>query len=242
MTVADNGDLVVQSDGGEICLHKPVIYQPAPAEAGRRTVEKTLVAGRYTINEQKEVAFAIGDYDRTKPLVIDPVLAYSTYLGGSGDDRGNGIAVDSSGNAYVTDITASADFPLANPIQTTNKGSNAFVSKLSADGSALVYSTYLGGTYQTAQGFSCCGANAIAVDSFGNATVTGQTTASDFPTDNPIQGRIGALVCLSMGAASTLSYRSSMQAVLLWSIPPTWGAVAMMWVTASRWTAPAMLM
>jgi uncharacterized repeat protein (TIGR01451 family) len=182
------GDLVVQADGGEVRFHRPVIYQPSSADKREGTTEKTLIAGGYTIDGQKEVAFAIGDYDRTKPLVIDPVLAYSTYLGGSGDDFGNGIAIDSTGNAYVAGQTASTDFPLASPMQAANKGSNAFISKLSADGSALVYSTYLGGTDRTVYGFSCCGANAIAVDSSGNAIVTGQTNALDFPTLNAIQG------------------------------------------------------
>jgi uncharacterized repeat protein (TIGR01451 family) len=177
-----DGDLVVQADGGEVRFHKPVIYQPASTEKRQGTTEKTLIAGGYTIDEKNEVAFGVSDYDRTKPLVIDPVLAYSTYLGGSGNDFGNGIAVDSSGNAYVAGQTASTDFPLASPMQATNKGNNAFISKLNADGSALVYSTYLGGTS------GCCGANAIAVDGSGNAIVTGETNATDFPTLNAIQG------------------------------------------------------
>jgi len=180
-----NGDLVVQADGGEVRFHKPVVYQPASAESGRPTAEKTLVAGRYTINDQKEVAFAIGEYDKTKPLVIDPVLAYSTYLGGSQQEQGYGVAVDSSGNAYVTGYTISKDFPISNAFQPTNHsaflfGANAFVTKFNADGSALLYSTYLGGN---ATDF----AFAIAVDGSGNAYVTGQTDSTDFPTVNPLQ-------------------------------------------------------
>src|SRR4029077_9965539 len=107
-------------------------------------------------------------------------------------DFGNGIAVDSLGNAYVAGQTASTDFPLVNPMQSANKGNNAFISKLNADGSAVIYSTYLGGTYRTAQGFVCCGANGIAVDSSGSAIVTGVTRASDFPTVNAIQGTFGS--------------------------------------------------
>src|SRR4029077_6476741 len=130
-----DGDLVVQADGGEVRFHKPVIYQPASEAYGKWAdkrqgqTEKTLIAGGYTIDEKNQVAFAVSDYDRTKPLVIDPVLAYSTYLGGSGDDFGNGIAVDSLGNAYVTGQTASTDFPLVNPMQSANKGNNVFISK-----------------------------------------------------------------------------------------------------------------
>jgi len=179
------GDLVVQADGGEVRFHKPMIYQAGLTESGRETTEKTLVAGRYTINEQNEVAFAIGDYDKTKPLVIDPTLVYSTYLGGSQQEQGYGIAVDSSGDAYVTGYTISKDFPASNAFQPTNHsaflyGANAFVTKFNADGSALLYSTYLGGS---ATDF----AFAVAVDGSGNAYVTGQTDSTDFPTVNPFQ-------------------------------------------------------
>ncbi len=106
---------------------------------------------------------------------MDPTgtsLLYSTYLGGSVQDGGNAIAVDSSGNAYVTGFTQSADFPTANPLQASLAGkNNAFVAKLNPTGSALVYSTYLGGNDQT---YTDAGLG-IAVDSSGNAYVTGQT-------------------------------------------------------------------
>jgi len=109
-------------------------------------------------------------------------LIYSTYLGGGGDDYGYGIAVDSSGNAYVTGITASSDFPILNPYQSTFQGGyyDAFVTKLSSSGDSLIYSTYLGG------GSDDFG-NGIAVDGRGQAYVTGETGSSDFPTLNPYQ-------------------------------------------------------
>jgi hypothetical protein len=113
-------------------------------------------------------------------------LVYSTYLGGSGvsidsGDGGNGIAVDVSGNAYVTGTTNSTDFPTQSPLQGSNAGeSDVFVSKLNASGSALVYSTYLGGS-RVEYGFG------IALDASGNAYVTGQTQSTDFPTVNPFQ-------------------------------------------------------
>jgi hypothetical protein len=110
-------------------------------------------------------------------------LVYSTYLGGSGWDWGNGIAADSSGNAYVTGFTYSTDFPTMNPLQAANGGrgdSDAFVAKLNATGSALVYSTYLGGS-SSEEG------NGIAADTLGNAYVTGYTSSTDFPTMNPLQ-------------------------------------------------------
>ena len=112
-------------------------------------------------------------------------LVYSTYLGGSGGDQGSGIAVDSSGNAYLTGVTSSTDFPTANPLQTNcdNCGSSngdAFVAKLNASGNALVYSTFLGGS-------DIYGGNGIAVDAAGNTYVTGSTFSTDFPTANPLQ-------------------------------------------------------
>ena len=193
--IDDNGDLVVPVDGSEVRFHKPVIYQPAFSGKVERAIP---VEGHYTINEQNEVAFAIGDYDRTRPLVIDPVLVYSTYLGGGGYYDGfeynqvSAIAVDSSGNAYVTGFTRSPNFPTTlNSYQPAMPSgcapqydapcAYAFVTKLSPDGSSLVYSTFLGGG-------GANGGYGIAVDSSGNAYVTGSTTSTDFPTLNALQG------------------------------------------------------
>src|SRR5213593_2849491 len=192
--IDQNGDLLVRMEDGEVRFHKPVVFQPASATDGRRSADRIPVDGHYTLSGHDQVAFAIGGYDKTKPLVIDPVLSYSTYLGGSGGDLGTGIAVDASGNAYVTGFALSSDFPTANPFQPTKRrGANAFVAKLSADGSTLVYSTYLGGTGATAADNCFAGGgggdagNAIAVDASGNAYVTGYTFSSDFPTANPFQ-------------------------------------------------------
>ena len=90
----------------------------------------------------------MGDYDRSRPLVIDPILEYSTYLGGSDSDNcGGGIAIDAAGNAYVAGSTSSTDFPTQNPYQPTYGGDrDAYVTKLNAAGTALIYSTYLGGS------------------------------------------------------------------------------------------------
>jgi hypothetical protein len=111
---------------------------------------------------------------------------YSTYLGGSSGDGGAGIAVDTFGSAYVTGLTDSADFPTAAPIQATFGGgdADAFVTKLSPAGSALLYSTYLGGTDNDA-------GHGIAVDALGSAYVTGDTISLDFPTVAPFQGTFG---------------------------------------------------
>ena len=115
-----------------------------------------------------QVGFAVAAYDSSRPLVIDPVLAYSTYLGGNDDDWGRGIAVDAAGNVYVTGQTYSTDFPTLNPVQPAFGGGffDAFVTKLDAAGSTLLYSTYLGGS----GGESGYG---IAVDPVDNAYVTG---------------------------------------------------------------------
>jgi uncharacterized delta-60 repeat protein len=126
--------------------------------------------------------FELASYDENYPLFIDPTIIYSTYLGGSGSDEGTSIAVDSSGNAYVTGYLQSSDFPTASPIYGTNSGSlDVFITKIDASGTSLVYSTYLGGN-------SSDSGNGIAVDASGNVYVAGHTSSSNFPTVNAIDG------------------------------------------------------
>jgi hypothetical protein len=182
VTLGGKGELVVHTAAGDLVEAPPVVYQ----EDGNG---RQLVPGTYVIRgstggghgDFREVSFKLGNYDRRRPLILDPVLAYSTYLGGSAFDEGHGIAVDSAGNAYVTGATFSTNFPTVNPIQPANGGStDAFVTKINAAGTALVYSTYLGGTFDD-------GGSGIAVDSAGNAYVTGRTLSTNFPTVNPIQ-------------------------------------------------------
>ena len=186
------------SERTTIRQHKPVVYQEI--EGGRREVE-----GRYALRSGGRVGFEVGEYDPSAALIIDPVLAYSTYLGGSGDDTGTGIAVDSAGNAYVTGFTASTNFPTANALQSTFGGgpADAFVTKLNASGSALVYSTYLGGTGDD-------GGHGIALDSAANAYVTGATNSNNFPTANALQSTFGgtydAFVTKLNPAGSALVY------------------------------------
>ncbi len=175
-----SGDLVIQAGEDQIRLHKPVVYQASEGAA------RHFVDGHYVLKGDNRMSFEVSSYDPDKSLVIDPVMVYSTYLGGSGDDYGYGIAVDSSGNAYVTGRTTSADFPTASPLQAVFGGGSydAFVAKLNPAGSALVYSTYLGGSDYEAGG-------GIAVDSSGNAYVTGATISTNFPTANPLQAAYG---------------------------------------------------
>jgi hypothetical protein len=139
-TLDDQGNLVLQTVGGPVEEHAPVLYQDSGGV-------RQSVSGRYVLEGDGQVSFAVGSYDPSQPLVIDPILSYSTYLGGSGQyDEGFGIAVDGSGNAYVTGQTGSTNFPTANPLQAIFGGgsSDAFMAKLNPAGSALVYSTYLG--------------------------------------------------------------------------------------------------
>jgi hypothetical protein len=185
---ADGGLTVVTKDG-KIAFPKPVVYQ---VKDGRREP----VDGRFNLLAQGRVAFAISKYDHERELVIDPVLIYSTFLGqtASGDSfsiTGTAIAADSSGNAYITGTTNITDFPTtAGSLQPTDAlpgNPIAFVSKLNAAGSALVYSTYLGG----ASG-SPTGANAIAIDSSGQASIAGETSDATFPvTHNAWQSVCG---------------------------------------------------
>jgi len=168
-----NGDLVLSAAGNEdMVLHKPVAYQQIGSE-------KQLVAANYVLNGKDGVAFAIGNYDRSRTLIVDPILAYSTYLGGSGIDGANAIAIAPDNTAFVAGSTFSSDFPTIHALQDNRGGGpdfpqDAFVSKISADGSTLLYSTYLGGKDVDV-------ANGIAVDNPGNAYVTGYTHSSDFP-------------------------------------------------------------
>jgi hypothetical protein len=172
--VDTNGDLLFVLEGIQMHQRKPVVYQE---EAGVRRE----IAGGYVLDAAGEVGFRVAKYDTSRPLVIDPVLIYSTYLGGSGGECGFGngsIAVDASGSAYVAGCTPSTDFPTTSgSFQTTYGGGDvdAFVSKLNPEGSALVYSTYLGGSLSDA-------VDDLAIDASDSVYLTGYTISPDFPT------------------------------------------------------------
>ena len=181
--IDDQGDLVLTAIGSQLRLHRPVVYQEV--DGSRQSV-----AGNFVIEDAGQVGFEVARYDMTRPLIIDPTLVYSTYLGGSSADEGIAIAVDSSGSAYVTGWTTSTNFPTTgSAFQAAKQGaatsSDVFVTKLNAAGSALVYSTYLGGG-TSGSGTSTYASNdngsGIAVDSSGNAYVTGTTQSTNFPT------------------------------------------------------------
>lgn len=163
-----DGDLRVLTGFGWITHGRPTVYQRGGG--GRREV-----SGKYVVRGGNEVGFEIGAYDRNRALIIDPTLAYASYLGGSGDDYGHAVAVDSSGCAYVVGETGSADFPRLGPEQASMAGdSDVFVTKWNAAGTGIVYSTYIGGSNRDA-------AFGVAVDAAGNAYVTGFTYSGDFP-------------------------------------------------------------
>ena len=273
MRIDGAGDLVVSTAAGEMRQHKPIVYQ----ESGglRHTID-----GRYVLQSHNRVAFEVGGYDARKPLIVDPVLSFATYLGSPGDeldfalpaaasqatfpavavdqlgnvyvtgfnagsaatftghpatltaaqggggtevfvvkmnstgalvydvvfggghtDVGGGIAVDSSGNAYVTGFTSSPNFPItASAAQNTNNGLfNAFVAKVNTAGTALVYSTYLGGS-------GSFWGRAIAVDHSGNAYVTGtaaESGSTSFPLVSPISSTPSAGFLTEVNAGGT---------------------------------------
>jgi len=171
------GGLRMIVPGGAVVQPRPVIYQEI---SGRRQG----VAGGYTLLGRGVVGLRVGRYDSRRPLVIDPVVDYATYLGGSDDDEANGVAVDSAGAAYVVGVTSSADLQAKNPYQASNKGvDTVFVTKLTPGG-AVAYQTYLGG------GGGDIGA-AIAVDASGDAYLTGSTNSTDFPVDRALQPHKG---------------------------------------------------
>ncbi len=201
--LSPEGSLVLTLDGAPLTFRKPTVYQTIAGE--RKTI-----AGEYRLKGDR-VEFALGEYDHNRALVIDPVLTYFSYLGGSGNDYvgdpapflqfnvspSQGIAADQAGNLYVTGFTDSTDFPVQSAYQSQNKGTPAngapyvaFVTKVDPTGSHLIYSTYLGGAV-----FGQTKAFAVAVDSAGEAYVTGFSQQTDFPvTGGAYQTVCGTLV------------------------------------------------
>jgi hypothetical protein len=195
--IDDEGNLLIETDFGELMHKRPVSYQERKAqnegvEAGLRACpeERKEVIVTFKKIGKNIYGFEVGEYDKTGELVIDPVvLAYSTYLGGSGADYGWGIAVDGSGYVYAAGSTISTDFPCLNHYQTDPGDAHwdVFVTRIdtSQSGSAsLIYSTYLGGGHRD----TC---ESIAVDDYGNAYVTGMTTSGNYPTLNQFQSDQG---------------------------------------------------
>jgi uncharacterized repeat protein (TIGR01451 family) len=172
---AETGDLLLHVAGGDpVRQHKPVTYQVI--DGTRREVES-----RYVIDANAQVGFEVGAYDATAPLVIDPVLTYSTYFGNGSEELISDIALDAAGNIYVTGLTTdSAAFPVVNAQWPTKPGKvDAFVTKFNPAGSAILYSTFLGGA-ENENNTEHYGR--IAADAAGNAYIVGNTLSADFPT------------------------------------------------------------
>jgi hypothetical protein len=178
---APDGSLVVNGHSGDLTFRAPGIYQTVRGK-------KVTIKGRYRMLASNEFGFEISGYDRRLPLVIDPVLSYSTYLAGTSSDTALAVAVDSAGDAYLTGYTFSTDFPVQGPEQPACNSAcsqpDTFVTKFNPSGSALVYSTYVGGSGYD-QG------SAITVDSAGNALVAGYTSSFDFPQKNGLTVVLG---------------------------------------------------
>lgn len=178
-TLDAQGNLSIPTDGGAVIQHRPVVYQQVAGQ--RRTVECGYLV---TAGAEPTVRFQLGDYDHSRPLVIDPTLAYSTYFGGSGRDEAFGVATDSAGNAYVSGTTASTDLRTTKNAYDTagNGGSNAFVAKLNPAGNSLIYCTYLGGNGDDIAKHVAVFEDQSTLLSY--AYVAGTTTSPDFPTTN----------------------------------------------------------
>ena len=174
LAIDDGGNL----HAGELLEQAPEIYQDTPR--GRVSIR-----GRYRLLDARTVGFAIERYDTRFPLVIDPVISYATYLGGTGFGAVTGVAVDSAGNLYATGWTEALDFPIVGAAQAINRGGvDAFIVKMNPAGNALVYATYIGG------GGEDKGA-AIAVDASNQAYVTGSTASNNFPLAAAIRTTLG---------------------------------------------------
>ena len=169
-----DGDLAAVVGSSTMVLRKPIAYQPGVN--GRAMVEAS-----FRLSSAGDIRFTVGRYDHGKPLILDPVMVFSTYLAGTGTDKITGVTTDPTGNILVTGYTTSTDFPTKNPMQPALGGSNpyspvsnVFITKLDPTGKTLIFSTYLGGS---GQDYSA----AIQLDSSGNVIVSGTSLSSDFP-------------------------------------------------------------
>jgi len=161
------GDLIFETTVGCFRQQKPRIYQDFAG--GRRWIK-----GEYILEGKDQFRFAVPQWDSSRPLTIDPTLGYATYLGGSGDENIEGLAVDAQGNVYVTGSTNSSDFPTTAGVYKIRPDSSypAFIAKIDSSGSALIYSTYIGGQ-------EALGTSGIAVDGNGSAVVCGITFVNE---------------------------------------------------------------
>lgn len=221
----ESGDMTLLTEGGGRLLQKrPTLIQMRGEERivregalkilfleeGGKPHREGAPDGSGKKNQPRSLVFTfdIPFYDRTLPLIIDPVLVYATYLGGEAYDGGNSVARDTSGNIYVTGQTCSGEFPSQDPLYPHGGGADVFVTKFDPTGSTLLYATFLGGSEDDV-GYG------IAVDTSGNAYVTGATASTDFPTQDPLMpgyggGTSDAFVAKLDAAGATLLYSTTL--------------------------------
>lgn len=199
LIVTKDGRLEISMKEGTVIQDRPYCYQEINGKCIEVEGKFEILnkgkqdSGNSTSNPQFTYGFLVASYDKKHPLVIDPVLSYSTYLGGALQDAGMSIAVDAEGNAYVIGFAESSDFLTINAIQTSFGGgrSDVFITKLNSEGDAIVYSTFIGGTGRDS-GLD------VAVDTTGNVYIVGRTESPDFPTVNAIQPSIQMTFQLQM--------------------------------------------
>jgi uncharacterized repeat protein (TIGR01451 family) len=167
-----DGALVIRAGQGSVALQAPRVYQEIAGE--RRSVD-----GKFVLRGANRAGFAIGSYDRSRELIIDPILTFSTYFGGTGDERATSVAVDGTGNIYLAGSTTSTDLPTTLGTTLTGAGPNVYIAKitppLGSPAATLDYVTYLGGNGQDTPA-------GIKVDGAGQPYVAGTTSSSNFPT------------------------------------------------------------
>jgi uncharacterized repeat protein (TIGR01451 family) len=171
LEVLESGDLLIHLAKGMVRWHKPIAYQSVQGS-------RQEIPARFVLKDTTKIGFQLASYDHTLPLVIDPILLFATYLGGSGNDYVSGISLDSNGNILVGGDTSSINFPVLSAYRSASGGgSDGFISKLNNSGTALLYSTYFGGNgTEIVEGF--------ALDSSGNAYIAGRTDSVNLPTRN----------------------------------------------------------
>lgn len=181
LTVTENGELELHTPLGIVIEDRPIVYQTT--KSGKRTNIQT----EYVVGTGNTVSFKLGHgYNPALPLVIDPVIRYSTLLGGSANDFGRNVAINTSGNAYIVGYTASSNFPLQSAWDGTFSGGgagsyDAFLTKFKSTGDSLIFSTFFGGSTGEDKAFG------IDIDQTGRICVTGSTGSTDFPTMNAFQ-------------------------------------------------------